>query len=246
MRGKNILVTGASQGIGRGVAEYLLQQGASVILVARNEEKLSELEQKYPDRAYAYPFDLEKTDDIEKIFLFCKQKGIKLHGMLHAAGISIDCPIKILELEEIERVFRVNYFSYVALTKYFLNRKYSENGASVVGMSSMASFECAKAMSQYAASKNALNAYTKVLAREGEKRRIRVNAIAPAFVDTDMTRQLRDVREDFDEDFDETLKKRQPFGIIPVSQIGYLTEFLLSDRAAYITGAIIPIHGGAF
>lgn len=242
MRGKNILVTGASQGIGRGVAEYLLRQGANVILVARNEEKLRELEDQYPQRAYAYPFDLERTDDIENVFTFCRGKGIKLHGMLHAAGISIDCPVKLLGLEEMEQVFRVNYFSYVALTKYFLNKKYSENGASIVGMSSMASFECAKVMSQYAASKNAVNAYTKVLAREAERRKIRVNAIAPAFVDTDMTHQASKVRDDFDQN----LKKRQPFGIIPVSQIAYLVEFLLSDRAAYITGTVIPIHGGAF
>lgn len=240
MRGKNILVTGASQGIGRGVAEYLLQQGANVVLVARNEEKLRELEQKYPDKAYAYPFDLEKTDDIEKNFLFCKQKGIKLHGMLHAAGIGALCPINLLEMEEMERMFRVNYFSYVALTKYFLSRKYSENGASIVVMSSVSSFECAKAMSQYAASKSAVNAYTKVAAKEGEKRGIRVNAIAPAFVDTDMTREARNVLDDFDQN----IKDRQPFGIIPVSQIAYLAEFLLSDRAAFITGDIIPICGG--
>ena len=106
----------------------------------------------------------------------------------------------------------------------------------------MASLECAKAMSQYAASKNAVNAYTKVLAREAEKRKIRVNAIAPALVDTDMTHQLCDVLEDFEE----TIITRQPFGIIPVEQIAYLAEFLLSDRSAYITGTIIPVHGGAF
>lgn len=242
MRGKNILITGASQGIGRGVAEYFLRQGANVILVARNRERLEELKKKYSDSAFPYSYDLRKADGIEDIFLFCKENGLKLHGMLHAAGISIDRPVKSLELEEMEQVFQVNYFSYVALTKYFLNRKYSENGASIIGMSSMASFECAKAMSQYAASKNAVNAYTKVLAREAGKRKIRVNAIAPAYVDTDMTHQLCDVLEDFEQ----TLKIRQPFGMIPVEQIAYLAEFLMSNRAAYITGAIIPIHGGAF
>lgn len=242
MRGKNILITGASQGIGRGVAEYLLQGGANVILIARNREKLEGLKRKYPNSAFPYLYDLCKTSGIEDIFLFCKEHGLKLHGMLHAAGISIDRPVKALEFEEMERVFRINYFSYVALTKYFLNRKYSENGASIIGMSSMASLECAKAMSQYAASKNAVNAYTKVLAREAEKRKIRVNAIAPALVDTDMTHQLCDVLEDFEE----TIITRQPFGIIPVEQIAYLAEFLLSDRSAYITGTIIPVHGGAF
>ncbi|MCI8364009.1 MAG: SDR family oxidoreductase [Eubacterium sp.] len=242
MQGKNILITGASKGIGHGVAEYLLQGGANVILVARNREKLEELRLKYPNSAFPYPYDLCKMDGIEDIFLFCKAHGLKLHGMLHAAGISIDRPIKALEFEEMGQVFQVNYFSYVALTKYFLNRKYSENGSSIICMSSMASFECAKAMSQYAASKNAINAYTKVLAREAEKRKIRVNAIAPALVDTDMTHQLCDVLEDFEE----TLITRQPFGIIPVEQIAYLAEFLLSDRSAYITGAIIPVHGGAF
>ena len=110
MRGKNILITGASQGIGRGVAEYLLQGGANVILIARNREKLE-------NSAFPYLYDLCKTSGIEDIFLFCKEHGLKLHGMLHAAGISIDRPVKALEFEEMERVFRINYFSYVALTK---------------------------------------------------------------------------------------------------------------------------------
>lgn len=241
MQGKNILVTGASQGIGRGVAEYLLQQGVSVILVARNKNRLEELQSKYPNTAYSYPFDLEKTDEIEKIFLYCKEKGLKLHGMIHAAGISIDCPIKSIDLAEIDRIFKINYYAYVMLTKYFMQKKYSMNGACTIAMSSMASSLCEKAMSQYVASKNAINAFTKVLAREGEKRKIRANAIAPAFVDTDMAQGAVDVLENYDE-----LIAKQVFGMIPVSQIAFLVEFLLSDRASYITGAVIPVSGGYF
>lgn len=241
MRGKNILITGASRGIGRGVAEYFLQKGANVVLVARDKEKLRELQQEYPDTAYPYPFDLENTEEIESIFVFCKEKGLKLHGMLHAAGISIDCPARSLDLSEAGRVFGINYFAYVALTKYFLSKKYSENDACILVMSSMASFQCEKAMSQYAASKSAINAHTKVVAREGGKRRIRANAIAPAFVDTDMTQDEYDILENFEQNL-----KKQTFGMIPVSQIAYLAEFLMSDRAAYITGAVIPVTGGSF
>jgi NAD(P)-dependent dehydrogenase (short-subunit alcohol dehydrogenase family) len=242
MKGKNVLVTGASRGIGRGVAEYLLKQGANVILVARNEEKLCEVASRYPDTAYVYPCDLQKTEEIENIYKFCKEKGLKLHGLLHAAGMAVDCPIKSLDMSEAERIFKINYFAYVALTKYFIKRNYSEDGASAIVMSSMSAFLCDKAMSQYAASKNALNAYTEVLAREGEKRKIRANAIAPATVATEMLEIPRGIIEDFDQ----IVKSKQSYGVIPAEQIAYLVEFLLSDRSAYITGAVIPVSAGWF
>lgn len=240
MQGKNILVTGASQGIGKGVAEYMLKKGANVILVARSENKLLELAERYPNSAFPYAYDLSDLDHIENIFLFCMEKGMKLDGMVHAAGVTADCPIKSLDVNEMQELYNVNFFSYAMLCKYFAIKKYSSNGAGIVAMSSVASFHCAKSMAQYASSKAAVNAFTKTMSKEMSKRRIRVNAIAPGFVDTDMTWGEREIRDDFDEH----LAEIQPYGVIPVEQIVYLTEFLLSEKAAYITGTVIPVLAG--
>ena len=240
MQGKNILVTGASQGIGNGVAKYLLEKEANVILVARSEDKLAELAEKYPGRAFPYPYDLSDLEHIENIFSFCKQKRMKLNGMVHAAGVGWDCPIKMLDMDMMKELYDINFFSYAMLCKYFALKKYSFNGAGIVAMSSLASHFCDKGMAQYASSKAAINAFTKTMAKEMTKRRIRVNAIAPGFVDTELAWKERESRDDFDE----YLKENQPYGVIPVEQIVYLTEFLLSEKAAYITGTVIPVSAG--
>lgn len=240
MNGKKILITGASRGIGRGTAEYLLSQGAEVVLVARNKEKLIELEEQYPDKAHGYPYDLTDLEHIEEIFRFCVEKVGKLDGMFHAAGLSNNATIKSLEVDEMKSMFDVNYFSSVQLGKCFMNQKYSQKGSGIVYMSSLASFLCEKGMSQYCASKAAVNAFVSVMSKEGVKRRIRVNAIAPAYVDTEMAWGAKEEHEDFDE----YLNQIQPYGMIPVCQIANLAEFLLSARSSYITGAIIPVSGG--
>lgn len=237
---KNILITGASSGIGEAIARHLHSLGATVILVARSVEKLNSMQEELKERVHVFSLDLSHLEDIEDIFLFCKEKSIFLDGLVHAAGISVDIPIKALRVEDMQEMMTVNYFSYVQLGKYFANRKYSKDGASIVAFSSAASFMCDKGMSQYSASKAAINATTKTMAKEFINRKIRVNAIAPAFVDTDMTWNVAN----YVEGFCENINKTQPLGIIPKEQISYLVEFLLSDCSKYITGNIIPVTGG--
>lgn len=240
MQGKNILVTGASKGIGRGVAEYLLQKGATVILVARSKEQLEELAERYPKQAYVFSCDLTEMEKIEDIFIFCREKGMKLDGFFYAAGVEAGCPVKSIEKEFMLEVFQINFFSLVQMAKFFVLRKYSNDGASVVVMSSASAKLCDKGMTQYASSKSAINAFVKVMSKEMTKRRIRVNALAPGFVDTEMTWRTREKRDDFDD----YLASVQPYGVIPVEQIAYLAEFLLSDKARFMTGTIIPVTAG--
>ncbi len=241
MNGKKVLITGASRGIGRGIAEYLLAQGAEVALVARNEEKLIELEKQYPGRAHIYPYDLTDLENIEDIFRYCSETIGKLDGMFHAAGISESQPIRFTDVEDIKKTMDINYGSTVQLIRFFMMKKYSANESSIVVMSSPASWGCAVGMGQYSASKAAVSAFVKVAAKEGKTRRIRVNAIAPNYLDTDM---VRAAKEGF-EYIQEHVKNEQPFGFIPVEQIAYLAEFLISEKSEYITGAIVPVSGGA-
>ncbi|MGN0154419.1 MAG: SDR family NAD(P)-dependent oxidoreductase [Lachnospiraceae bacterium] len=238
---KTILITGASQGIGAGTATYLLEQGHNVILVARQEEKLKKICAEFPNQAQYYIYDFENVEHVKNIFDFCNENNIKLDGMVHAAGITEDCPARSVDSCMMEKMLRINYMSFVQLCRYYCMKKYSNDGGSIVALSSMASFSCDKGMSQYAASKSAINTYIKVLSKELVKRRIRVNAIAPGFVNTSMMHNTKDVIEEFDQ----MVERNQPFGVIPIEQIVYAVDFLLSNRSEYITGIVLPISGGS-
>lgn len=233
--GKNILITGASSGIGRQTAHYLSELGYDVILVARNKEKLEQLAQELPNKSYIFPFDLTQLERIEEIFVFCREQELKLDGMVHCAGIGGNVPVRANEIEIMKNIMAVNYFSFVELGKYFSNRKYSNNGSSIVVISSLSSQTCYKGTGNYAASKNAVNTMVTVMAKEFTRREIRVNSIMPAYVKTPMTAHTDDFND---------IENQQPYGFIEPEYIAYMIEYLLSDKAKYITGAHIPISAG--
>lgn len=237
---KWILVTGASSGIGEAVCKYLSSQGYGIVLVARNSDKLREISRSLPEENFYISYDLSNLDCIEEIFTACKEKEIKLDGLVHCAGINNDIPIRSNDIEIMQDVTTINYFSFVEMGKYFCKKKYSNEGASVVAISSSAADACMKGMCTYSASKAALNASVKVMGKEFLKRRQRVNAIMPSFVDTPMSEQMDKSLGDL-----ESKILSQPLGLIEPLQIAYLVEFLLSDKSIYMTGACIPVSGGA-
>lgn len=237
---KWILVTGASSGIGEVVSKFLSSQGYGIVMVARNSEKLRELSQILPSKNIYVSYDLSDLEHIEDIFTICKEKMIKLDGLVHCAGINNDIPIRSNDIKVMQDVTTINYFSFVEMGKYFCKKKYSNDGASVVAISSSAADACMKGMCTYSASKAALNASVKVMGKEFLKRHQRVNAVMPSFVDTPMAKQVDEALGDLDSKI-----ASQPLGLIEPIQIAYLVEFLISDKSAYMTGACIPISGGA-
>lgn len=237
MKGKNILITGASSGIGRETAIYLASQGAKVVLVARNEERLQEVAGEIGDNAYIYPYDLQKTETAEDIFRYCHEQGILLDGMVYCAGIAKPVPIRMETPESVEEMMHVNCFSFFELGKIFYNRKYSRKGSSIVAISSIAAVRPVKGQAIYAASKSAMNSMVDVMAKEFLKRKIRVNSIMPSYVATPMV--TGDVGYGMNLGIDE-----MPLGVIEPRHIAYLAEFLLSEKALYITGALIPVTSG--
>lgn len=237
MKNKNILITGASSGIGKATAFYLAEQGANVILVARREKELKEIASKLGESAKYYVCDLENRDEISGIFEFCRNQNILLNGFVHSAGIAAPVPVRIAGYESTEKMIKVNTLSFMELSKYFYQKKYSEAGSSIVAISSMAAVRPFAGQASYAASKAALNAMVKVMAQEFLKRKIRVNAIMPSYVDTPMVED--GVAYGMNHDIEQ-----MPLGVIDPKQIAYLTEFLLSDKAVHITGAEIPVTSG--
>lgn len=237
---KVVLIAGATGGIGSGVAKRLGSAGAIPVLMGRSEEKLQKLQETLPGTSYRYVADFNEVQTLSGVFPFIKEQGKKLDGMVYAAGVCNNLPVKAVDLTEMQHNMNVNYYAYVELCKGFANKRYSNNNGSIIGLSSTASVMCDKAMSQYAASKAALNAATKTMAKEFVSRKIRVNALAPAFVDTRMAWQTSEIVGDFEEH----LQKNMPYGIIPVEEIATWCEFLLSDVSGHMTGEIIIISGG--
>lgn len=238
--GKKIIITGATSGIGESVAKWLHSQGAMVILIGRNQKKLDELEEELGQGASSINYDLTDLEHVEDIFRKCTEDGQKLHGLVHSAGIAINGVIKSSDIEILERTMKINCFSFFEMGKFFSLKKYSFDNSSIVAISSLASLQFSKGISQYVASKAALNSVVRVMSKEFLKRKIRVNAILPASVLTPMYVNGKDVIEDFIEHGLEA----QPFGFIEPLQIAYLTEFLLSDKAAFMTGSLVPVSGG--
>ena len=166
MQAKNILITGASQGIGAKTAEYLARQGAVVILVARNQQKLMDIQAKISGKSFIYSYDLNDLGNIQRIFDHCAGKGIILHGMVHCAGVNRDVPIRSNDIGMMQETLTINYMSFIELAKYFIRKKYSENGGSIVAISSHATNIISAGMSSYTSSKAALEAAVKVMSKE--------------------------------------------------------------------------------
>ncbi len=235
---KWILITGATGGIGEATARFLKEQGYSLVLIGRNIDKLNKLEADLAPNTYVFSYDLKDLHHIETIFNFISDKGIKLDGMVHAAGINRDIAIRMNDVDVMQEVTAVNYMSFVELMKYFMKKKYSNDGGSVVAISSYATRVIAAAMCTYTASKAALEAAVQVASKESAKRKIRVNAILPACVDTDMINNADYMDKD-------DIFRFQPYGIVPPIEIAYLSNFLLSDFSGHVTGALIPVTAGA-
>lgn len=242
LKGKKILITGASSGIGESCAEYFSKKGAELILVSRNREKLLEISKRLPGESHIYAYDLMDLQGIKNIFKFCKAEGIILDGMVHCAGMLAECPIKSNQLNLLEAAMQIHCFSFVELGKFFSSRLYSNEGASIVAISSVSSISCDKGMGPYSASKAALNAIVKTMAKEFATRKIRVNAILPAGVDTPMAAHKREIMGVSDEN----AADGQPLGLITPEAIASLACYLLSSEARFLTGAEIPVSAGLY
>lgn len=239
---KNILVTGASSGIGAAVSRYLDSQDYRIIMVARSYDKMKKLATNMKNSPFIISADLTLDEQIDNIFNKCKDSNIRLNGLVHCAGIGKSMPFKSIRInEDIHEQMKINAYAFAKLGKYFSSKKYSEDGASIIAISSMASETCIANHCGYASSKAAVNAMVKVMAKEFLRRKIRVNAILPTYVDTPLLKG--DVEAAFD--LDEKIKHIQPLGIITPESIAYLAEFLISEKSRYITGALLPITGGA-
>lgn len=243
LNGKNIMVTGASSGIGKGIAVLLSRLGANIILVARNEERLRETcNELEPGNHSCHTLDLSDLEGIKGLMDKVCCDGRKLNGLVHSAGISRTMPLQYLKWTDMEKIMSVNFYSFVELVKQFSNRKYHENGGSVVAISSISSKVGARGLTAYCASKGALESAIRSMALDLAPRKIRINSIAPGMIETQVYDGLKELVNN--KDFEVDLIKRQIMGIGKPEDVANAAAFLLSDASGFITGTSMIVDGG--
>lgn len=238
LEGKNIIVTGASSGIGACIAITCAGMGANTLISARNEERLlSTFSQMEGENNKIMICDLTKEDEID---IFSNSLP-NLDGLILCAGITKTIPVKFISKDAIETIFQTNVFSSMMLVQKLLKLKKINKGASIIFISSISSSFADKGNSIYSASKGALNSFCKVLALEVAARKIRTNCIQPGFVpaNSKMLDSGIITAEQLAED-----EKNYPLGFGEPSDIANGCLYLLSDASKWVTGSIITIDGG--
>lgn len=238
---KNILVSGASRGLGLSITTLLLQKGYCVYGVSRSlTPEVAQLLQKYPEQFYYLQFDFAETNKIqETIFKQFINNKIPLHGFVNNAAIAYDDIITNLNVEALEKMFAVNVFTPFNIVKYAIrNMIFNRIQGSIVHVSSISVHTGYKGLSMYAASKGALEAFSKNTAREWGEKGIRSNCLVAGFMETDMSAKLSDEMKN--RIYQRTSLKK-PTEIISVAET---ILFLLSDNAASITGQNIFVDSG--
>lgn len=235
---KTILITGASSGIGRQAAIECAAMGAQLVLTARNQSKLSQLLSELKGEGHTMiKADLLNTENI----IALAQTVSALDGVVHCAGVVKPFPVSFLNAEKISETFNTNFNAVVELTGALFKAKKINQGASLVFLSSISGQHPHKGGSMYAASKAAVEAFSKTVALEYASKHIRANCISPAMVKTPM----------FDiaaaEISEESMKEhvaKYPLGVGYPQDVANAVVFLLSPASRWITGANLIMDGG--
>ena len=237
LEGKTILVTGASSGIGRGIAIACSKMGATVIINGRNEQRLAEtISEMQGEENLSLAADLSDSNSLTGMV----SRPPKLDGIVHCAGIGQRVLCKQLQEADLDTMMDVNFKAPVMLQTEILKQKKINKGASIVFIASIASDSPSIGNAVYSASKGAIISYANCLALELAPRLIRVNCILPAMIWTDLILKGGITEEELKEDEKKYPLKR--YG--KPEDIANLSIYLLSNAAAWMTGSSIKITGG--
>lgn len=244
LKGKRILVTGASSGIGKEIVTLLDQLEAETILAARREENLKEIVTGLQNKnSFYYVADLSKLDEIEGLIEQIVAERGPLDGFVHSAGVTSTRPFRTIKPDILDQVMKINFYSFVELCRCITARKkFSETGCNIVGISSTSSIQGNSSKTAYCASKAAMDAAVRCMAKELANKHIRVNTVAPALIKTDIYESFLDKGEG-SKDAELTMA-RQYLGLGWPSDVANLTAFLLSEASRFITGSTIGVDGG--
>lgn len=240
MKGRVTIVTGAAQGIGRAIAEFLAEKGSSVAIfdVTDGTEARRAVEEKGVKSIFL-KVDVSDLREVEKAVQTVIDELGGIDSLVNNAGITRDKLILRMTEEDWDQVIRVNLKGTFACTKAVI-RHLLKKGGTIVNIASVAGLTGNRGQANYAASKAGIIGFTKSIAKEYGEKGVRVNAVAPGFIATDMTASL-DAK--YRESMTQTVALKRAGVPLDVARVVY---FLLSDYSSYVTGEVINVSGGLY
>ncbi|MCV3279245.1 SDR family NAD(P)-dependent oxidoreductase [Aeromonas caviae] len=242
LSGKSALITGAGRGIGRAVAERFAAEGATLFLAVRNIEQgmvlAGELQAKHGIDCHALSCDVADADSVKTLFreLFSHSKTLDV--LVNNAGVLDDALIGMVTPAQVERTFASNSFSVLYCSQYAARMMQRAGGGSIINLASIIGRVGNAGQAVYGGSKAAVIGITQSLAKELAPQQIRVNAIAPGFIDTDMAHSLPDDK------FQLRLQSIAMGRIGSADEVAKVALFLASELSSYVTGQVIGVDGG--
>ena len=241
LEGQLALVTGGGTGIGLEIARCMVAAGATVIITGRRETVLQEAKSELGDAAHYLVNDVADLSNLDGLVAEIEALHGPLDILVNNAGINMKKPALEVTDDEFSRIIHTNLNAVFALTRACARRMIARRKGVILMISSMAAYYGIDRVVAYAASKSAVEGMVKVLASEFSKDNVRVNAIAPGFIETEMSRTAMNS----DPERRDRAMRRTPMGKFgQPADIGNAAVFLASDAAGYITGASLPVDGG--
>lgn len=243
LKDKNILITGASSGIGRSCSVECSKSGASLILIARNEEELQKtVSMLAPEtKVETIIADIAQCENLEELIAQKVSEMGKISGFIHCAGVEKTLPLKKHTPQLYHDIFAVNVISGFEIAKILSLKKYKTETSSFVFISSVAGMVGEIGKAAYSSSKGAVISGARSMAMELSRSNVRVNSISPAVVNTPI---LEKMFESIGEEAVEEIFKKHPLGIGKPEDVANACIFLLSDAARWITGSNLVVDGG--
>ncbi len=239
-----VIVTGGSRGLGLGIVRRLICEGYCAIAVARrmNDQLASTIEhaqRTHPGSIHFEPFDLENVQELPNLVKQLRKDFGPIYGLVNNAGIGTDGALAIMHNSQIERLIRLNTLSPIVLTKYVVRHMLADGGGRIVNVASIVGFTGFSGLSVYSATKASLIGFTRALSREVGRMGVNVNAVAPGFLETEMTQGM-------DSEQRQQVARRSALRRFPeVDEVADAVEFLLGSKARSITGTVLTVDAGS-
>ncbi len=239
MERKNVLITGATRGLGLAILERLLDDDYYLIGLGRNESPaLESIRQAHSDRVVFRAYDLNEIDGIPALMTGITREFGHLYGLINNAAIGLDGLLATQHASDISKVLRVNLEAPILLSKHACRSMLTQSAGRIVNVTSVIASTGFSGLSVYGATKAGLEGFSRSLARELGKANITVNCLAPGYMETDMTASLQGEKLN-------SIRRRAPLGLPTPDDVAGTAAFLLSSAAARMTGSVLTIDGGS-
>ena len=236
---RSVIVTGGSRGLGLDIVRRLAVNGYRAVAIARRmSDELAAVVESTPASTSFVPFDLGDVDAIPELVKCLYKDFGPIHGLVNNAALGSEGALAMMANSQIESLIRLNTLSPIVLTKYVVRRMMSDGGGRIVNVASITAFTGYSGLSVYAATKSSMVGFTRSLAREVGRLGVNVNAVAPGFMDTEMTKNM-------DADRRAQIARRSALRRFPSTEdVADAVEFLLGDKSKSITGTVMTVDAG--